>query len=302
MASLSKAQIKALKTVVIRRSPRVSFSANWQAIHKQYDIGEPDGAYKHLHFQAGDHDLLREMVQVELGIDLLTVNFELNRSDFAKHSHKEKLANIRPEANHVLIKLPLTPPSAFIDIDIGSMPAVRVTVEQALSLCAQLSLTQLIVVENLDSFDAIAQMNFDAELKALLLQSAVIYRGSGAHSPAGCKRLLRLVSDDSELSQKLKVIAFTDLDPAGLQIAHLLKGCSGLIAPSLLQTSADNLLNIKQINDVDDFNKQFRQQAYLDNADLGAWQGIADWLKQHRISIKQQHFLSHNIKLSLIEQ
>jgi hypothetical protein len=302
VASLSKAQIKALKTVVIRRSPRVSFSANWQAIHKQYDIGEPDGAYKHLHFQAGDHDLLREMVQVELGFDLLTVDFELNRSDFAKHSHKEKLANIRPEANHVLIKLPLTPQSPFIETGMALMPAVRITVEQALSLCAQLSLTQLIVVENLDSFDAIAQMNFDAELKALLLQSAVIYRGSGAHSPAGCKRLLKLISNDPQLSQSLKVIAFTDLDPAGLQIAHLLKGCRGLIAPSLFQSSASNLLAIKQINDVDDFDKQFRQQAYLDNADLGAWQDISDWLKQHRISIKQQHFLVHNIKLSVISQ
>lgn len=302
MASLSKAQIKALKTVVIKRSPRVSFSANWQVIHRQYDIGQPDGAFKYLYFQAGEHDLLREMVQVELGFDLLTVNFEQNRTDFSKHSHKEKLANIRPEANHVLIKLPLTPQSPFIETGMALMPAVRVTVEQALSLCAQLSLTQLIVVENLDSFDAIAQMNFDAELKALLLQSAVIYRGSGAHSPAGCKRLLRLMSDDSELSQKLKVIAFTDLDPAGLQIAHLLKGCCGLIAPSLRQTSAGNLLAIKKINDVDDFDRQFRQQAYLDNADLGAWQGIAIWLKQHRISIKQQHFLAHNIKLSLIEQ
>jgi hypothetical protein len=136
VASLSDTQFKLLRTAVKKRSTRVSFNDNWQAIHRRYDIGEPDGAYKYLHFQAGDHDLLREMVQVELGIDLLTVDFELNRSDFAKHSHIEKLASIRPEANHVLIKLPLTPPSAFIDNDICSMPAVRITVEQALSLCA----------------------------------------------------------------------------------------------------------------------------------------------------------------------
>jgi hypothetical protein len=332
MASLTKAQINTIANAVIKRLPRVKFTGHWRHIHRQFNLGEPDGVGKHLHFSARDYDELREMVRLDTGLDVLNYDFDKDRGQLAKQTHKEKFANLRPDANYVLIKAPLSlafPPriesssqqrliqsEPISAADFSILPALRLTVEQALALCVTLSITQLVVVENLDSFDNIEQMNFDASFKAALAHTVFVYRGSGVHSPVGCKRLLQAVSEalalDQALAQSMAIIACTDLDPAGLQIAHLLKGCSALIAPTQLVTQSIDPLSKssidalgtslleKHINDVDDFEKQFRQQAYLDKAELGAWQALAQWVKANRVSIKQQHFLAHHIPLSLI--
>jgi hypothetical protein len=336
MASLTKIQINTIAKAVKKRLPRVKLTLGWQQIHRKFNLGEPDGVGKYLHFSARDYDELREMVRLDTGLDVLNYDFDKDRGQLAKQTHKEKFASLRPDANYVLIKAPLSlafPPqiesssqqrviqSEPISVaDFSILPALRLTVEQALALCVTLSIAQLVVVENLDSFDSIEQMNFDASFKAALAHTVFVYRGSGVHSPAGCKGLLQAVSEAQNLAltlgqalvQPLAIIAFTDLDPAGLQIAHLLKGCSALIAPTQqLDQSIDPLtqssiyalticLLEKHINDVDDFDKQFRQQAYLDKAELGAWQALAQWVKANRVSIKQQHFLAHKIPLGLV--
>lgn len=288
-----------MATAVKQRLPRVKFNAHWQKIHRHFDLGHVDGANKYLYFASRDHDLLRDMVRRDLGLDLLALDFNVERSQLAKHSHKEKFANIRPEANYLLVKLPLSAPESFAQLGL-QMPALRVPVEQALMLCHGLSLTQILIVENLDSFDDIHRMNFDSAFNISLPSTLIVYRGSGAHSPAACKRLLQLVSEDERLTQTLTVTAFTDLDPAGLQIAHLLKGCTGLLMPACLATDPTGLASMAQMNDIDDFNKQFKQQAYLDNTNLGAWRALSDWIKANKVSIKQQHLLAHQVPLRLV--
>ncbi|MGL5025178.1 MAG: DUF7281 domain-containing protein, partial [Shewanella oncorhynchi] len=98
----------------------------------------------------------------------------------------------------------------------------------------------------------------------------------------------------------LPIIAFTDLDPAGLQIAHTLMGVTHCLVPQLALTAPAELLAIAQINSTDDFDKQAKQAKYLQNAELKHWQKLAVWLNQHQISIKQQHLLARGLELVLV--
>jgi len=102
------------------------------------------------------------------------------------------------------------------------------------------------------------------------------------------------------MAGELPIIAFTDLDPAGLQIAHTLMGVTHCLVPQLALTAAAELLGIGQINSTYDFDKQAKQTKYLQHADLKRWQELAFWLTQHSISIKQQHLLAHGLELVLV--
>ncbi|WP_434928159.1 DUF7281 domain-containing protein [Shewanella sp. HL-SH2] len=304
MAKLTKTQFNAIQTVVINRSPRTKLTSNWQKIFDQFAIGEPDGAGKHLYFSGKDYDLLREMAQLDTGFDVQNVSFNQPRNTLAAQGKKEKYANIRPDANYVLVKLPpqCYPPFA-------AQYSLRMTVEQVEAVCLQFNLLHLIVVENLDSFDEFKHFQFEQSLGSVIQQAVIIYRGSGAHSPAGCKRLLHVIAQNEVLQPIMQISAFTDLDPAGLQIAQLLQGCRYLIAPTLVNESAPLLPQqaqlfqqspLSSLNDPDDFDKQWRQQKYLDKVTLHNWRKLVDWLQQHRISIKQQHMLAHQLELTLI--
>lgn len=292
MAKLTKTQFNAIQTVVINRSPRTKFSSNWQKVFNQFAIGEPDGAGKYLYFSGRDHDLLREMAQVDTGFDVQNINFNQPRNTLAAQGKKEKYANIRPDANYVLIHLPQD-----YYRPLAGQYSLRMTVEQAVAIVADLELQHVVVVENLDSFDGITHFSFDDNLKAIFQHAMVVYRGSGMHSPAGCKRLLDEIAHDETLQTRVKVGAFTDLDPAGIQIAHLLQGCVFVITPVWANEVIQPLL---KFNDADDFDKQWRQQHYLNKAELHGWRNLANCLQQYRISIKQQHMLAHGLLLTAL--
>ncbi|MGZ9899521.1 DUF7281 domain-containing protein [Shewanella gaetbuli] len=295
MASLTKAQIKLIQPVVKDKISRVKFSANWQKIYHTFEIGEPDGAAKYLFFNGQDWQLLREMVQVNEGIDLLNVNFNQTRAEFALANKKEKYANIRPDANYVLVKLP-RPVLPQEDIPYG----LRMTVEQCLQLCQQHMPHNIVVVENLDAFDEIHQFNYANFPSEFTAHTLFVYRGGGGHSPAGCKRLLLEISTNAQLSKTVQVGAFADLDPAGLQIAHLLQGCQFVILPKFIHDKDGEQMShdpLSLINDHHDYDKQWRQQKYLNKAKLQNWQLVANFMQQHRISIKQQHMLAHQLPL-----
>ncbi|UJF21833.1 DUF7281 domain-containing protein [Shewanella sp. OMA3-2] len=314
MAKLTRTQLDVIKTVVTKRLPRTKLTSNWRQISQLFDIGEVDGASKWLSFGTKDHALLQEMAQLDSGFDVLNTNFNQPRSTLAAKGKKEKYANIRPDANYVLVKLPIQCyPS------LAAQYSLRMTVEQLIAICLQFNLLHLIVVENLDSFDDVLQFKFDPLLASIISQAVIVYRGSGAHSPAGCKRLLHVIAQNQELQPKMQISAFTDLDPAGLQIAHLLQGCSQLIAPVVVnQTAIEQFQRLQQpqpfqipqqaqlspliltLNDPDDFDKQWRQQKYLNKAALDDWRKLVNLLQQHRISIKQQHMLAHQLELTLI--
>jgi hypothetical protein len=265
----------------------VLFNPKWQQIYRELEIGEPDASYKWLFLSAQDLAQLRQDVKKHLGLDLLFDDFNVDRMAMSAKSHNEKLAKIRPEAEYVLLKFLgfQSPPVA-----ISALSSLRIPLDEAQKHCRELYVAAILVVENLDVFDVIHQARLPEDLTNLM----VIYRGSGHHSPIGVRHFLQAMAGE------LPIIAFTDLDPAGLQIAHTLMGVTHCLVPQLALTAAAELLAIGQINSTYDFDKQAKQTKYLQHADLKRWQELAFWLTQHSISIKQQHLLAHGLELVLV--
>lgn len=287
MARLGQQQLQLLENAFIKRSPRVKLTANWRAIYRELEVGELDESEKYLCFASKDFELLRQGVLALMGLDLRQLDFNVDRMAMSAKSHNEKLAKIRPEAEYVLIKY----------LDFGSSPigistrtSLRIPLDEAQKHSHELNVAAILVVENLDVFDVIHQARLPQDLTRVM----VIYRGSGHHSPIGVRHFLQAMAD------KLPIIAFTDLDPAGLQIAHTLTGVTHCLVPQRALTAPAELLAIAQINSTDDFDKQAKQAKYLQHAELKHWQNLAVWLNQHRISIKQQHLLHHRLELVLL--
>ncbi|MFV0597661.1 Wadjet anti-phage system protein JetD domain-containing protein [Shewanella sp.] len=274
MARLGRQQLQLLEGVYLNRAPRVKLNPNWRTIYRELEVGELDGAEKYLCFAPRDFELLRQGVLAKEGLDLLALDFNLDRIAMSAQSQNEKLASIRPEAEYILLKyLGFESPP----MGISALASLRIPLDEAQNHCHEFNVNAILVVENLDIFDAIAQARLPAELSRVM----VIYRGSGHHSPIGVRQFLRAMAG------KMPIIAFTDLDPAGLQIAHTLTGMTHCIVPQLALSAPNELLAIPQINSHDDFAKQARQAKYLQSADLKHWQQLSFWLNQQRISIKQ---------------
>lgn len=326
MASLTQSQLKLLARAAKQQFPRVAFNASWKKLHHLWQIGEPDGAEKYLYLTSKDYALLRKMAQIDSGLDILSLDFDMPRQQMSQSSANEKYANISPDADHVLIKLApniiqsllcrtLADPVVDMLSILGS--SLRLKVDAAVALCQQLNIAQLIVVENLDSFDNLFDYSFTPELQVIIDNSMVLYRGSHDYSPAGRKRFLHLIDP-----AKVNVIAFTDLDPSGLMIANTLESCHSMIVPQLILESPDRLLTLAQINSSDDFYKQHKQWAYLkgllsqpastvtvdehspsgvsSRAYYPQWLALVHWLGRNHVSIKQQHMLAKSLPLSLL--
>ncbi|MGI2171336.1 DUF7281 domain-containing protein [Shewanella sp. MF05960] len=315
MASLSQSQLQLMARAAKQLLPRVTFNAGWKKLYQLWQIGEPDGAEKYLYLTHKDYALLREMAQNNSGLDILALDFDVPRQQMSQLSANEKYANISPDADYVLIKLaPNIVQSLFSTSAVDSVVEVltvlgsslRLKVDAAVALCQQLKITQLIVVENLDSFDNLFAYSFTPELQPIIDNCMVLYRGSHDYSPAGRKHFLHLIA-----ALKLDVIAFTDLDPAGLMIANTLEHCHSMIVPQWVLEAPDKLLAISQINSVSDFDKQHKQSAYLNNilsqgtvasvVFTPQWVSLIQWLSRNRVSIKQQHMLAKSLSLSLLK-
>lgn len=287
MASLGLQQLQLLQNAYLKRSVKVKLTTNWRAIYRELEVGGLDESEKHLCFVPRDFELLRQGVLALMGLDLRELDFNVDRLAMSGKSHAEKLAKIRPEAEYLLLKFLgfHSPPVA-----ISALSSLRVPLATAQALCSEQHVSAILVVENLDVFDVIHQARLLEDLTNLM----VIYRGSGDHSPIGVRHFLR------SMAGRLPVIAFTDLDPAGLQIAHTLNAVTHCVVPQLALTAPVELLAMAQINSTNDFDKQAKQTKYLQNADMKQWQQLALWLNQHRISIKQQHMLFHRLELVLV--
>ncbi|MCG9713412.1 hypothetical protein L1D29_11375 [Shewanella insulae] len=301
MAAFSKTQLNVIANAVIKRSSRVPFNAAWKKIYRQLEIGHLDGAGKYLYFSLADFDLLREMVNIDAGVDVLNLDFNVDRMAISNITSIEKYANIRPEANYVLVKAPFMLTGEVCRDEFGlfdEQTAFRLHIDRVIEVCRNKPVSDLVIVENLDIFDAVHQGDFNVELSRRLGNALFVYRGGGTHSAAGRKSLLKQIQNDAGLAAKITISAFVDLDPAGLQIACLLDGCQELILPDLAVSQPDRLLNIPQINDSSDYYKQSREVSHLERLDLGEWQPLFNWMCLSKVSIKQQHMLTKNLLLT----
>lgn len=264
MAGLSRIHQQAVHQLLREQTRRVAYGRVWQAIARHFEVGSLQGNW--LHFDAPQRRALRELATLEWGFDPLVGVPDGSRLEVAALAIDEKTARQRPDDAHVLIKgrLPFPLPSLAAEL------SLRVPL-QSLALDA---IEDLLVIENLDSFDHWQQYQAPPQVTNALL----LYRGHGGWA-RGARRLLEA------LPASVRVTLFGDYDPAGLAIAVDLPRVDAVLAPPL----SDALLAKSSRSH---FERQYRSASHLESVELGGWQPLWDEIKARRASIKQQHMLA----------
>jgi hypothetical protein len=254
------------------RDERVALGPQWRALQQHFELAPAQG--KWLTFTREQREALRAQAGREWGFDPLAGIPDGTRQDVAADAIDEKIAGQRPDDQHVLLK--------------GRLPGALPTLSPELSLrvpIARLDLSaipRILLIENLDSFDHWQLYQSPAELSECL----VLYRGHGGLA-RGARRLL------ASLPAATHVTVFADYDPAGLAIAVTLPRADALLLPQL-----DSRLLSKGSRP--HFERQYRNARHLDGAELGQWQDVWAQMKQHGVSIKQQHMLALAAPLHLL--
>ncbi|NEX23605.1 hypothetical protein G3480_25580 [Thiorhodococcus mannitoliphagus] len=247
----------------------VERSTTWDEIQQTFELGEPRG--RRLHFSAEHRRELRELAQRAWGFDPLAGVPEGNRRQVAASAIDEKIARERPNDGYVLVKGRLPPPLPSLPHELSlRVPLIALSLD---------GISQVVVVENLDSFDDWHAFAAPAELA----DSLVLYRGHGGLA-RGTRQLLSI------LPEHIPITVFTDWDPAGLRIAHTLPRADALLLPDL-----DEQLLAKGSRA--HFARQHQAAQYLDNAVLGEWGWVWEAMKREGVSIKQQHMLALGVRL-----
>lgn len=257
----------AIHKLLRERGDKVALSATWQQIHRELEVGEIRDNARSLHFENRELDALRQLAKKHWGFDLLAEATPAgNRAQVAAVAIDEKIARQRPDDAFVLVKGRLPSPLPVLNSELSlRVPLASLDLE---------SIGQIVLVENLDSFDDWYAYPAPAELA----DSLVLYRGHGGLA-RGARRLL------AALPETTRVTVFPDWDPAGLLIAASLSRADALLVPESIEP-------LLAQGSREHFSRQHLAARHLDSAGLGGWQGVWEAMKAHRVSIKQQHMLA----------
>jgi len=138
---------------------------------------------------------------------------------------------------------------------------------------------KVIIVENGTAIINWHQVNLSDEMKSYL----AIYRGHGSDS-ACLKNWLQNNRD------KLQVIGFVDLDPAGLQIAMTLD-CDILLVP-------EDIDGLKSFSLSERYSRQYKQAEFVENNASGKLLELLGKIKLNQISISQEVIISQRHRLT----
>ncbi|TRX57047.1 hypothetical protein [Thalassomonas sp. M1454] len=246
------------------------------------DLGKINQTSKLLSFDVSQKKNLRAELEQTYGQTLLTVNFnELTYLQSANVSKQEKLAGVKPNDNYVLVKV-LSENALSINghKQIPSNLAMRVSIDDI----GVSAIKHLVVIENLTAFDHIDK----AILPPQLMSAVFIYRGHEKYNAKGCLNLL------NKLPQACQIIAFTDFDPKGLEIALTIAKVSACLLPELSR-------ELIATSHEPDYEKQYSSMVYLNKVNNKHLREYIKSIESKRLSIKQEHILVTHSPLSLVK-
>lgn len=272
MADLSRKHMLAVHKLLREEQDRVRLSGLWRNLHQTFELGEPRAGY--LYFTPEQRRQLRDQARLLWGFDPLGGVPGGNRREAAANAIDEKIAPERPDAGHVLLKGRLPQPLPVL--------APELSLRAPLASLHQDGITQVVVVENLDSFDDWHAFAIPGELADAL----VLYRGHDGLA-RGARRLL------AALPAEIPITVFPDWDPAGLRIALTLPRAEALLVPELTE-------DLIAKGSRDHFARQHQASVHLDRADLLGWRDVWLAMKAQGVSIKQQHMLALGSRLKSI--
>lgn len=192
----------------------------------------------------------------------------------------EKLGSVKPNENYVLLKGRTGKVSLEAgDVKLSPENSLRIPVNQ-LKLSA---VDCLLVVENLDVFDALPHYDIPIDGNVLL-----VYRGHDKGTSKGLKTLLTQAKD------KCTIYWFPDMDPKGLQIALSYQNVTGILA-------ADFELEREKIIALSDHSRFTTQSEAVQSIKTNdfATHPLCQFLLKNTIAVTQQHLISNELALDL---
>lgn len=289
MAGLTRAQVERL-TQLLRDRAESRISADSPLAHwllaDYADLCRVQGKNLLLSPAAKQH--LRVALAKSIGSDLFR-GLPQNADRIATSAviPDEKLADIRPDQNHVwvssLTAIPLLA-TATLSCETVLIPkelSVRIP-QTRIDLQAYAA---ILVIENLNVFDHWYAALLPAGIGPLL----IAYRGHDRTERALKSLLNRSAHERPEQFR----IAFTDIDPAGLHIIYSsLPHTTHWLVP---EPSRRRDLCSKST----DFVKQHMAQHYLSARPTDGWQAEREWILNEKIAISQESLIAHQIPLIL---
>lgn len=242
----------------------------------RYDL-KPKGG--RLVILADDKLPLRYQIEQDHGIANLLDTEAItakNRIEKSKLGQDEKSDALPPNKDYVLIKgrVPLVHDSIRVEKKV----ALRVNIRD-ISLS---ELSEVIFVENLAAFDAI----FEHPLFEPGRQT-IIYRGHGVDIKV-VHRLLRQASN-----YDFNIIAWTDFDPKGIEIALTCPNVSSLVLPKV----GDKVPGL--VSQPDLFVRQHASINCVEALVARQPSAVIEAMLQNKLAISQEHQISHVLPLVL---
>lgn len=269
--------LKAADKLLKARASEAKLTKAIAELHNRFEFGRPEGERKLRFTPAQLRDLELEINQLCGENWRSTLSLSGDRTSAAKVTPYEKLAKKKPNQDKVLF-YPSSAQAAALGV-IANPPFNLHINWQQIPAC-----NQILIVENLDSFDTIR----DYLLPPSLQDCPVLYRGHSVDNNA-VKALIAKRKPQN-------VIWFGDWDPAGLRLAteysasHILwpSQFASMLGTALF-TGGDNEQAIQR-----------NAAVVLNNLDTGTLSSLWQQLQQHGQSYMQQQALAHSVPLNLI--
>ncbi|WAK02438.1 DUF7281 domain-containing protein [Methylobacter sp. YRD-M1] len=280
---------------LVRKNPAETterpYSITGRKVQEKYQCGHSRNGK--LVFTAEDKRALRILVKDKFDLDPFVDDLPDRRTDVARLHNNEKLARKPASHDHVLLNCPagkLRLNGRHIDLQAPFIVSAGLTT--LASAITEIDHAKLVVVENLEIMSRCAEFIMPAALHEALW----IYRGDSATGARvdACHDLLR-----RHVAGKT-VIAFSDMDPKGLEIALTMPAASHWLGPD--RSMWASCLKSKYASR-SGFDAQGETMAYLlSNNKTGLSTELAALIAElcdERSSFRQEHMLAHAVPLAL---
>lgn len=214
---LPKLAIQALLRAYQHETGTLAYSKTAQSLADDLGFGRVVG--RRWLIDHSDRERIRDYLRAVERIDPATPASawsDASRIDAAHLGANEKLAGRRPREGRVAVRAAgellldgnsiALPAQSFLDLRIGHG--------------AVFGHDAVIVIENFEAFVCYE----DASISTAYVHPLLLFRGDAANPSDGVMAFLRRTS--------LPVLCWPDFDPAGLQIAATLPGCTAILAPA----------------------------------------------------------------------
>lgn len=281
-----------IRRLVRSHSGSVGNSRIGRQVIEQYQCGRING--NQLIFSPQDKSDLRQRILSEFGVDpFITDALPKSRSETAKIHRNEKLSNTPVSHDHVLINCP----NGIIQLNRQQIDLANRFISSAGILCLASAIDSIqhpaiVVVENLEIMQLCHRLALPDDCRNALW----LYRGdhkTGARINA-CYQLLQ------QFGTNKTVIAFTDMDPKGLEIALTLPYAQYWLGPQ--SSSWLNCLSSQYAN-AEGYDSQAQAMKFLlTRQDLSIpLQNLIRTMQDKRSSFRQEHLYAHKIQLEKIK-